>query len=338
MAIIVIVGAGMMGSALTFPARKNGHTVRLVGTPLDGEIIRYARASGEHLTLKRTLPPGVEYFTFDEFGGALRGVDLLICGVSSFGVDWFAESILAGVPEGIPILSVTKGLLHVPGGRLLDYPAFWNGKFPRHCINAIGGPCTSYELADGAQSSVFFCGRDIDVLRKLKDCMETDNYHVGLTTDVFGLECAVALKNAYALGVTLTVGMTETAAGKPQYNPQAALFGQSAREMGKLLSLAGGNPDMLFAGIGDLYVTVFGGRTRLLGTLLGRGVKYTDALKELSGITLESTVIAVRTAAAVKELAAEGKAREADFPLLMHVNALLTEGKTVDIPWKAFLK
>ena len=39
MATVVIVGAGMMGSALAFPARENGHEVRLVGTHLDREII-----------------------------------------------------------------------------------------------------------------------------------------------------------------------------------------------------------------------------------------------------------------------------------------------------------
>jgi len=36
---ITIIGAGMMGSALAFPARENGNTVRLVGTPLDKKII-----------------------------------------------------------------------------------------------------------------------------------------------------------------------------------------------------------------------------------------------------------------------------------------------------------
>lgn len=39
MAVITIVGAGMMGSALGFPARENGNEVRIVGTHLDREII-----------------------------------------------------------------------------------------------------------------------------------------------------------------------------------------------------------------------------------------------------------------------------------------------------------
>ena len=39
MSIITFIGAGQMASALTFPAFENGHEVRLVGTPLDRDII-----------------------------------------------------------------------------------------------------------------------------------------------------------------------------------------------------------------------------------------------------------------------------------------------------------
>ena len=36
-----------------------------------------------------------------------------------------------------------------------------------------------------------------------------DYYHISLSTDVVGVECAVAMKNAYALGVSLAVGLAE---------------------------------------------------------------------------------------------------------------------------------
>ena len=39
MAVITIIGSGMMGSALAFPARENGNEVRLVGTHLDLSLI-----------------------------------------------------------------------------------------------------------------------------------------------------------------------------------------------------------------------------------------------------------------------------------------------------------
>ena len=53
MATVTIIGSGMMGSALAFPARENGHEVRLVGTHLDREIIDACRKTGRHPKFKR---------------------------------------------------------------------------------------------------------------------------------------------------------------------------------------------------------------------------------------------------------------------------------------------
>ena len=102
MAVITIVGSGMMGSALAFPARENGHEVRLVGTHLDRGIIDACRKTGRHPKFDRDFPDGIEYFQIEELGTALDGCDLVIGGVSSFGVDWFGENVLPAVPDGGP--------------------------------------------------------------------------------------------------------------------------------------------------------------------------------------------------------------------------------------------
>ena len=73
-------------------------------------------------------------------------------------------------------------------------------------LNAIGGPCTSYELVAHDQTEVAFCGNDIKILSNLRELMQTDYYHISITTDVTGIESAVALKNGYALGIALTIG------------------------------------------------------------------------------------------------------------------------------------
>lgn len=338
MSTVTIIGAGMMGSALAFPLRDNKHEVRLVGTPLDTEIINAAKVDGFHPTLKRQLPDGIRYFQFDEFKKALEGADLLLCGVSSFGVDWFAENILRDLPASIPVLSVTKGMMNTPDGELIPYPELYRRRLGRNDLSlcAIGGPCTSYELADRDQTEVCFCGTDMDLLRRIKEMFETDYYHISISDDEIGVECAVALKNAYALGVTLAVGLAEARDGKLHYNSQAALFGQSVREMRRLLAICGGGDDLIYLGAGDLYVTVFGGRTRLIGTLLGKGMSFDDAMKTLSGVTLESIVIASRTAEAVRALAQKGKVNLSDFPLLMHIDELINRGEKVNIPWNAF--
>ena len=123
MAIITIIGSGMMGSALAFPARENGHTVRLVGTPLDREIIEYCKATGKHPKLPVSFPTGITYYQIEELSTAIDGADVIIGGVSSFGVDWFSEEILPILPEGIKVLTVTKGLMDTTDGRLITYPA-----------------------------------------------------------------------------------------------------------------------------------------------------------------------------------------------------------------------
>ena len=72
MSVITIVGAGMMGSAMSIPSSDNGHKVRIVGTPLDREIIEEAKKSGHHITLKRQLPENIEYYHAEELGKALK--------------------------------------------------------------------------------------------------------------------------------------------------------------------------------------------------------------------------------------------------------------------------
>ena len=344
MKTITIIGAGMMGSALAFPAAENGHSVRLVGTHLDREIIETCKKTGRHLKFTKDFPAGVSYYQIEELDAAMDGADFIICGVSSFGVDWFKDEILPRLPEHIPVISVTKGLMDTPEGQLLTYVDLWQARLDelgkQIPLCAIGGPCTSYELVAHDQTEVSFCGKDMAVLRMIKAAMATDYYHISLSTDVVGVESAVALKNGYALGIALTIGLNQRRFGiesELHFNSQAAVFGQAVREMAKLLALQGaGTLDNLVVGAGDLYVTVYGGRTRLVGILLGRGLDIDEAKAELAGVTLESLVVAERVAKAIRIQAQKGLADLAEFPLLMHIDEILTQGKEVNIPWEAF--
>ncbi|MBR2906518.1 MAG: glycerol-3-phosphate dehydrogenase [Clostridia bacterium] len=344
MAIVTIVGSGMMGSALAFPARENGHEVRLVGTPLDREIIDHARKTNRHLKFTRDFPEGLKYYQIEELDEALKGADMIIGGVSSFGVDWFSDVVLPKIDDKTPVLSVTKGLWDTEEGKLLCYPDVWDARMKKlgknMNLNAIGGPCTSYELVAHDQTEVAFCGKDMETLRFLKSVMATDYYHVSLSTDVIGIESAVALKNGYALGVALTIGLNQRAFGidsELHFNSQAAVFYQAAKEMAALLRYQGaGTIENLAVGLGDLYVTVYGGRTRLVGVLLGRGLTIDEAKEELNGVTLESLVVAERVARAIRVAAKNGVLNEKDFPLLLHADDILTKKAPVNIPWDDF--
>lgn len=344
MAVITIVGSGMMGSALAFPARENGHEVRLVGTHLDREIIDACRKTDRHPKFVKDFPKGLKYYQIEALEEALDGADLVIGGVSSFGVEWFGDYVLPKIKDGTNVLTVTKGLMDMPDGSLLPYPYLWQEKIDKIGkklnLTAVGGPCTSYELVAHDQTEVAFCGRDIEVLKQVKSLMQTDYYHISVSTDIMGVESAVALKNGYALGIALTIGLNQKAFGldsELHFNSQAAVFGQAAKEMYALLKLQGAdNMNNFWVGVGDLYVTVYGGRTRLVGILLGRGLNIDEAKAELNGVTLESLVVAVRVARAMRIRAEKGEVDLMDFPLLMHVDEILSEKAEVNIPWEKF--
>ena len=341
MSTITLIGAGQMASALTFPLFENGHEVRLVGSPLDDDIMARLREDHYHVNLRRTLHDGVHYYNCSQVNEAIDGADLIVCGISSFGVNWFADEILPILHEDVPLISVTKGMLDYEDGTMQTYPEYWQTRLPagsRLKIYAIGGPCTARDLADHDPSFVGYCGPDFETLEWIRDIFATDYYIISLTLDIVGLECAVALKNGYALGTALAIGIKEKLGddGIDHNNMKAALFQESIKEMLDLLRLVGGGEDMIMFAAGDLDVTVAAGRSRTVGLLLGKGCSIEETLAQLKGQTLEAVVIATRTARAVKALAKRGKVREDDFPLLMHVNELLNEGKSLDIPWKKF--
>jgi glycerol-3-phosphate dehydrogenase (NAD(P)+) len=347
MANIVVIGAGMMGTALCVPLMDRGHRVRLVGTPLDGEIISSLREKLYHPTLKRNIPSEIQIFSHDELENALEGVDCIASGVSSFGVEWFAQNVGPYLKKEVPVIAVTKGLQDLPDGNLITLPEVTERLLPgdlqgKISLNAIGGPCIAGELAARRQTCVVFCGKDLEILKQLAAWFSTSYYHIGISNDLTGVEVCAALKNGYAMGVSLAVGMMEKIGldgSAHMYNPQAALFGQACREMRKLIAALGGGVENIswLPGAGDLFVTVFGGRTRLLGSLLGQGLSFKEARARLSGITLESVEIIRNVTAALPKLAERGVLNLDDFPLIRFLAGILFGDTTLDeLPWDRF--
>ena len=348
MSTIAIIGSGMMGTALCWPLRDNGHTVRLVGTHLDRLIITSIHTNGIHPRLERQVPEGVHPYFHTELAQAVEGVDLIVSGVSSFGVHWFADTVGPYLTPDVPVVAVTKGLEDLDNGDLQILPEVINQRLPSNkrgkiSLNAIGGPCTSHELAARRQTGVVFAGKERAVLEKLQAIFKTSYYHVNISTDLLGVEVCAAMKNAYALCVGIVMGMLEQAVPDGlawAYNPQAALFAQGCLEMRRMLEILGGGVENVSAlpGAGDLYVTIYGGRTVRLGKLLGQGVPYPEARRRLANETLESVEITNRMARALPKLEARGIVKPDEFPLLRHLDQIINHGQPVNLPWDKFFQ
>src|SRR4051794_26665298 len=165
MADVAILGAGVMGSAMTLPAAASGRSIDLVGTHLDGDIIRSVAGNGLHPRLGVTMPGSVVAHEWTAFGEVMAArPSVLILGVSSAGVDWAIERVVAAVTAPLPILMITKGL--VPrDGTIEVLPRYVAREIERRTgmampVLAVGGPCIAGELAAGRDTSVVVTGAD----------------------------------------------------------------------------------------------------------------------------------------------------------------------------------
>lgn len=333
---VAIVGAGLMGSAMAWPLSDNGHHVRLVGTHLDTDIIASCLAKRFHPRLRRRLPDNVQPYYVGQLAQALEDVNVIVSGVSSPGVHWIGRTLASHLKPVLKIIAVTKGLEADAGGHLRILPDVLADELPaalrdKVSLAAIGGPCIAGELAGRRHTCVYFTSRDAAVLPPLRQMFGTSYYHVFLSTDIIGVEVCVALKNAFTLAVGLAEGMLDKLGGPDEaearnYNPAAALFGASAREMARLVALLGGNPAMVTSlpGVGDQYVTCMGGRTVRLGRLLGKGLTYEQARAEMAGETLESAFVVAQIAKALPGLEARGLLGRDELPLTRHLCRVIT--------------
>jgi len=348
LATIAIVGAGLMGTATAWPLSDNGHQVRLVGTHLDGDIIKSCKERRYHPRLKRELPSNVQPFYVEEIAQALDGVEIIVSGVNSLGVHWIGRTIGPYLQPGQLIIAVTKGLEAAPNGDPIILPDVLASELPagirdRMKLAAIGGPCIAGELAGRRQTCVVFGSRDRNAVERLAAIFRTSYYHVWTTTDLVGLEVCAALKNAYTLGVGLAAGLLERAGGPDpadayMHNLAAAIFAQGCTEIARMLQLVGGTRAFAYGlpGPGDLYVTSMGGRTVRLGWLLGRGHTYAEARAIMAGETLESAEIIRIMGEALPKLTARGLIAPEDFPLLRVLVEVVVRGRAVDLPLDTF--
>ena len=341
-AIVTIVGAGMMGSALAVPLADRGHDVRLVGSPLDDALVDAFRRDRTHPRMGVALAESVRFFRATELAEAMVGVEVIALGVSSAGVRWASAAIGPFVRADTPIAMITKGL-GWNGERLEVLPDVVVTLLPdavrdRVSPVAIAGPCIAGELARRVPTCVVLTGRDARTNVRVAELVRTAYYHPSTSTDVVGVELCAALKNAYAMGIAFGQGLHERAGGKggsvAMHNHEAAVFAQAIREMGKLVVALGGSIDAVLglAGAGDLTVTCNGGRTGRFGKLLGAGLSLPDAIAKMDGATLECIEILGVLRGALPGLEAEGTIAAAELPLLVHLAEVALDGKPADVP------
>jgi len=282
-----VIGAGYMGSAITFPLSANNIEVNLWGTWLDDRIIGSSLA-GFHPKLKKALPPGVTPIYSKDLDKALSGIDMLFMAVTSEGFVKVFEMVLDNLTSPVYFFKLTKGLVNYKGSIVRATQAaldMLSQKFgPQDFAWAtIGGPVRALDLAY-EMPSVSMYGISNKKIKDIIPKLKTDYYRIVAKEDLIGVELSSTFKNIYAMAPGICDGLFRGKCDGLYFNFTALLFTQAAKEISKIVDRAGGDRDTVFdfAGIGDLYVTSAAGRNRKLGDLVGRGIDPQKAFKDMS--------------------------------------------------------
>jgi len=342
---VVVLGAGLAGSAFCVPLADQGHEVHLVGTHVDREIIAALAASGFHPRLRVALPPTVRPLPDDRLEEALGGdVALVVIAVSTAGIPWAAARLAAALERAPPILLVTKGLA-AAGGEIRILPALVEDALRArhldgHGVGGIGGPCLALELAVRRDTAAVIAHPDAATANRLIELLSAPYYHVRPSTDVVGVEACAALKNLVVMAIGAVMGRLELAGaaenGAAMHNSAAAVFSQALGEMEHMVHALGGRLETVcgLAGAGDLFVTCQGGRNGRMGRLLGRGLTYRAAkAAHMPDDTVEGAELALAVGPTLDAWCASGRLDPDTVPLSRALIDAICHDHPFEIPW-----
>lgn len=330
-----------MGSALANVAIAN-NSVTLVGTPLDKNIIDCLKKGEHHPGLQVVLNQNIIAIQLEELCDTImQSADVIILGVSSPGVKWALELIQRSNPSPNILALVTKGLVSGKNANSapLTYAHTISAQMtdPAGQIVGIGGPCIARELALSYPTRVCFASHEKAVAKKLAELLKTDYYVIATHDDICGLEACAALKNFMCIGVSAMFTAYKLN-GSHAKNPVAALFNQAVHETAVLshwikfsadntaadqAAAKNGSLNIAFdlAGLGDLHVTVGGGRNSKLGQYVGAGRLLSDILKtDMHNVTVEGVDTGRQLLSGFRYACRVGTLNVQDLPL---TNAIL---------------
>ena len=339
---IIIIGAGAMGSAFSVPCSDNKNDVIIVGTHLENDLIESIKANNNfHPALNLKLPTQLKVEKFEKLSSILDGgVDIIVAGVSSIGIEWFVEQISKNYKKNLPIILLTKGLA-IEENKLITL----SDKIKKllaekgHTevnVSAIKGPCLAAGLANKMRTGTVIANPDIKETELLKKIISTNYYSTEITDDLTGVELSGAIKNIYSMLIGASEGLSNSKAPKEiqskyYLNTSASLIHRSISEMVEFVSHYGGKAETVYglAGLGDLYVSAIGGRNSLMGKYLGEGYLYKEAKEKfMKNVTVEGAQLALEIGPKIlKDLNAK------HFPLMFSMLNTICKNEKLEINW-----
>ena len=338
---ILIIGAGAMGSAFSLPCIDNKNSVSIVGTHLEQNFIKTLKKNNYHKTLKSYLPRKVKIFDHQNLKNQLKNKpDYIVVAVSSKGIDWVCKELIKNYNKRLSLILLTKGLVNYQN-KIVTISEKINKLFqksglPKQDITSIKGPCLAAGLINKIRTSTVIANKNIISAKKIKKIITTKYYKAEISKDIIGVEVLSAIKNIYAMVIGASLGLSGTNIKKKirenyYHNTSSSLFRDALSEMKNFTVKMKGFQETTYglAGLGDLYVSVAGGRNSKMGNYLGQGKKYQSIKKnQMRNITTEGCDLALELGNIIQK-----KFSRKDFPILFALIDSILKNRKLKIKW-----
>ncbi len=315
---VLIIGAGAMGAAFSFPLVDNNHKVTLTepyNIKLTNQLLNKKKF---HPSLKIILP---KKLLIKKFSSQLLNEkwDLVVVAVSSIGIE-LVKKYLKNLDKKTYLLVLTKGLkFDRKKNKIITMSEQLNLRDKKLNISVLKGPCLAKELARKIKSYTVIANKNIKVAKQIGKVISAKYYKTEYSSDVRGIEFSSAIKNIYSMVIGSGEGN----------NTSSALFRKSFDEMEYLIQYFNGKKETVrgLAGLGDLYVSAVGGRNSKMGEYLGKGFLFKNAKKKfMKNDTIEGADLANEIAPYILK-----KFNKKKIPLMTALLNSITKNKKLKI-------
>lgn len=304
-----------MGTVLAMLLCEKGASARMWGYDRQQLAEIEKRRENRKFLAGHSLPESLRFEPDDK--RIMAGADLIVSAVPCQFMRPVWARLRDHIPEGVPIVSVTKG---VENDTLLRPTQILADVLSEKLKTAVlSGPTIADELARRLPATACVAADDEELARQVQHTFSCPYLRVYTNTDVLGVELAGATKNIIAIAAGILDGI---GAGD---NAKAALLSRGLAEITRLGVARGARPQTFagLTGLGDLVTTCISpkGRNRSFGERIGRGQTVREALS-----ATESVVEGVATCESVVALA---KRHSVEMPITQAVYEVLFKGKPV---------
>jgi glycerol-3-phosphate dehydrogenase (NAD(P)+) len=301
-----------MGTALALLLGKAVPDVRIWSRdPGHADQFARSRVNERHLP-GITVPHSVLITASGAEAGS--GADLIVAAVPTSYLRATLARLTALLPQGVPVLSVVKGIELGTFARPSQIIEDTLGPRP---ISVLSGPSHAEELARGLPASVVVSGPFESVNEQVRTLLSHEAFRVYTSTDALGVELAGALKNILGIAAGICDGLD---LGD---NAKAALLTRGLVEIARLGVRLGARIETFYglAGVGDVVTTCYSpfGRNRSVGERIGKGETTEHILAQMVDVAE-----GVSTTRSVFALAAQ---LGVEMPITSALYHVLFEGK-----------